>query len=45
MKRQQVRPRPTGTIVTPADIRTISEVIDLRRWLLEQATPAPFRDT
>ena len=41
MTRQTIRPRRVDTIVPHADIKVIAELIDLRRWLLEQASPAP----
>ena len=39
--RQQVRPRPAGTVIPHADIRVIHELAEYRRWLIEQAGVTP----
>jgi len=41
MTRQTIRPRPAGTVIPAADVRLIYGLIDLRRWLIEQAMPEP----
>ena len=41
MTRQTIRPRTTGTIIPAADVRLIYELAEYRRWLIEQASPAP----